>query len=291
MKRFALVLAIGCVTPYQPHSFTGGYSDRSLGNGRHLIVVNVNAYTSRLTAWSYLYRRANELCPNGFDLVDRTSGDNGDWNNHKPEEGAIVQCRAVRAPRSAKPAGPPLHDPSDDPFKTWSYWCNGGRCTADKARCHGTCVEQSNVWCAVYETKGDETEFSCTTARNSCLDAITEHGQRNGVHGWGECVEQAARLASPPDAPKADLDIPAVAVPRGFFCAHSATVAAASFCVREKAACEAARSAALTAVADLGACTLTEVAWCTGDRCAATQDGCNTQQAGSGGAGECIETK
>ena len=187
-----------------------------------------------------------------------------------------------------------LHDPSDNPGKTWSYWC-GGRalvCTADHARCHGECAERQVAWCAVYKTRDGASEFSCSPDRDICNEHIEAFGARNGVHDWGECVEQIARLARPADAPRADLDAPAAAAPpRGFFCARSPTVAAASFCVREKNACETARGAAVSAVPDLEACTLTETAWCAEDRCMASSDACADQQAASGSAASCVETK
>lgn len=65
--RFALgvvvaVLAVGCVTPYGPSGFMGGYLDRQLGPDRFQIEVSGNAYTSKWTLEDYFHRRARELC-------------------------------------------------------------------------------------------------------------------------------------------------------------------------------------------------------------------------------------
>lgn len=57
----ALTLA-GCVTPYQPRGFSGGYVDWPTGPGRHHIEVNGNGYTSSSTLRYYFHRRAMELC-------------------------------------------------------------------------------------------------------------------------------------------------------------------------------------------------------------------------------------
>jgi hypothetical protein len=65
---------------------------------------------------------------------------------------------------------------------------------------------------------------------------------------------------------------------RGFFCSSSPTNATAAFCTKDKSACETARAAAVGFVADLGACSLTESAWCTGEHCAPTPEACEARR-------------
>lgn len=74
MKRIAMVLAglAACATPYQPEALGGGYTNTRLSRGMYSVQVNVNSYTSQGTALEYAYRRAGELCRNGFDVIDGT---------------------------------------------------------------------------------------------------------------------------------------------------------------------------------------------------------------------------
>ncbi|MBX3161184.1 MAG: hypothetical protein KF773_34805 [Deltaproteobacteria bacterium] len=96
-----------CATPYQPMGLTGGFEERRLSNGDYVVTVQVNGFTDRSTALEYLHRRAGELCPDGFELVDRSSGDNGGVlvtrsfvdTTHKPEENAIVRCQNPKRER------------------------------------------------------------------------------------------------------------------------------------------------------------------------------------------------
>jgi len=95
---------------------------------------------------------------------------------------------------------------------------------------------------------------------------------------------QPAVTPQPAQAPSA----PAL-VPRGFYCASSASVAV-SFCVRDKAECERTREVSLGAVPDLDACTLVETAWCFGSRCAATEKSCTEQSERANGLA-CAEAR
>lgn len=102
MRRL-LVCALlgGCVTPYQQMGLSGGYADQALGGGRYSIDVRVNGYTSAGTALQYAYRRAGELCPGGYDVVnalaDKSTSYIATGNMvqpvNKPEIALIVQCR------------------------------------------------------------------------------------------------------------------------------------------------------------------------------------------------------
>lgn len=81
--------------------------------------------------------------------------------------------------------------------------------------------------------------------------------------------------------------------PRGFFCSNSPSNVAAGFCAREKAECARTREAALVGVVDLAECTITERAFCFGDRCAPSADACSATRARvigpDGSADECEE--
>lgn len=102
----------GCATPYQRMGTLGGYDDKQLPNGDYIVTVKVNGYTDRATALEYMHRRAGELCPGGYDLIDRTDGDNGGVvvsrghvsQTRKPEVDGVVRCKdsAQDAAREAK---------------------------------------------------------------------------------------------------------------------------------------------------------------------------------------------
>lgn len=65
---------------------------------------------------------------------------------------------------------------------------------------------------------------------------------------------------------------------RGFFCSSSPSNTTAGFCVRDKAECRRTRDVSVGALPDLGECTLTEKAWCTGDLCFPSQEACNARR-------------
>lgn len=79
--------------------------------------------------------------------------------------------------------------------------------------------------------------------------------------------------------------------PRGFFCSSSPANAAVAFCVREKSECQRTHDVTLAAVPDLSACALTETAWCAGDRCVPTEEGCKSLPHRSGSDSPCTEAK
>lgn len=113
MRTTLMVVALaGCATPYQPKGFSGGYSEQNLGNGRWAVAFDGNSYTSEGTVMTYSHRRASELCPGGYDLVDanRETGylTMGSNTYAKPGSTIVVQCRGA-APQghwcTAKPDG------------------------------------------------------------------------------------------------------------------------------------------------------------------------------------------
>lgn len=150
-------------------------------------------------------------------------------------------------------------NPRNDPDRAAAFWCGRGhRCTAEETTCPGTCQPQETAWCAITD-RG----FVCGQSRNTCFANIAQMGLRPK----GECVERRAALWAGPPAAKAETPAQAAtpappAPPRGHFCSTSASQPTASFCARQKTDCETARDAAIAAIADLGACTLTETASC-----------------------------
>lgn len=194
--------------------------------------------------------------------------------------------------------------PADSPF-----WCSQrtGVCTGHQYLCEdGPCFGATSAYCAVYRVDGKrERGFLCASSRNKCLMLRDAREHRRGRYDFGECVEQksvplttdemrivenrrraeearraqaeASRQTAPISNPAASA--PAAPVPpRGFYCSVSANQPTAGFCIREKAACIAARDAALAAVADLTACQLTETSWCFGSRCAPSPNACEEQR-------------
>ena len=107
------------------------------------IDVSVNGFTGRGTALEYLHRRAYELCPTGFEIVDRESGsdvsfirtsDSTVQQVNKPNVSAIIRCTL---PPSPAPAVAPPPPPA---AKGWA--CSllqvgeGGACFPDMATCN-----------------------------------------------------------------------------------------------------------------------------------------------------------
>lgn len=194
---------VACATPYQPMAYSGGYSDKRLPNGDRIVTVKVNGFTDRGTALEYLHRRADELCPNGYDLKDRSDDDNGNvWQNtKKPEVNAVVRCKPSKA----------------------------------------------------------------------AIDALAARDEAKRY----EREKKAARKVEP------------AVKERGFFCASAAMT---GFCVRSKAECVRTRDVSLGALPDMTECTLTERAWCFGDRCAPTAEICETVRARSDDSA-CVDTE
>lgn len=191
MRTILMVTALaGCSTGYHPKSLTGGYSDSDIGGGRHSIDVEVNGYTSSGTALEYAYRRAGELCPSGYDVVNSLAdksvsyakiGDSVQQVN-KPEVALIVQCHdqadSTDAPHGEPPDRSPQQVPVEDEQQTPAQrkivvgdaplWCTAhaanlmsGNCEKTKEMCEtmraqlgsgdlGECVALGAVACFNY---------------------------------------------------------------------------------------------------------------------------------------------
>lgn len=92
MRWFAvIVLLAACSTPYQSMGWLrGGYEQQHMSDRQWLVHVEVNGYTSSATALSHAHRRANELCPAGYDVKDSKVGEH---RPGKPDATLVVECR------------------------------------------------------------------------------------------------------------------------------------------------------------------------------------------------------
>jgi len=61
---------------HRRYTWSGGYKDTDLGEGKYLVEYFGNGTVSRATVEAFWERRANEVCPKGFDLVRDEKGKN-----------------------------------------------------------------------------------------------------------------------------------------------------------------------------------------------------------------------
>lgn len=123
-----VMVAAGCMTPYQRRGFAGGYDEQQLPTGEWLVSVSGNGFTSMPTIYSYMHRRAAEICPGGYDLLDGTGESrtstlvgyqNGSlWGSSttKPELVARIRCHGEAA--SASVLRPPPAQPAPQTMPT-----------------------------------------------------------------------------------------------------------------------------------------------------------------------------
>lgn len=206
MKQTASVVAAlvlcGCVTPYQRMGVTGGYRDKEIAPGRHVVTVRVNGYTDRGTALEYLHRRADELCPNGYELLDRESGDNGNafQGTSKPELNAIVDCKERSVESAPVAAAPPAFYCAMSPIDTTVGVCGStfDRCAATRDKIvaeegvdMGPCAATAGALCYSIIRDGKPGR-GCAPTISSCRrrrDAFLEQGSEGAA---SEC-EDAGR--------------------------------------------------------------------------------------------------
>ena len=103
MKRyFVIALALSCTacaTGYQQYTWSGGYKDKELGDGKYLVEYFGNGTTSQHTVAMFWGQRANELCPNGFEILDDEDGQNsgsftsGSTSFSHPWKKATIKCK------------------------------------------------------------------------------------------------------------------------------------------------------------------------------------------------------
>ena len=86
-------LLLGCTTPYQHRSRTGGlggYSDQYLGDDVYLITIRLNAFTDKATAYEYFHRRARDIVRvkgyERYEVIEYTDPDEHSvsWIGDKP---------------------------------------------------------------------------------------------------------------------------------------------------------------------------------------------------------------
>jgi len=56
-------------TPYQPLDLHGGYTNEPIGDGKWIVTFRGNPLTLPEHVQAMAYRRAGELCPNGYDTL------------------------------------------------------------------------------------------------------------------------------------------------------------------------------------------------------------------------------
>lgn len=98
MAGTALLICAASATPYQDKGFRGGVSHRAISPGTWSITAAGNGFTSRSTLVEYTHRRAGELCPGGYDVLDKDSNTEtvrcGNTDCNKSDTALIVRCRS-----------------------------------------------------------------------------------------------------------------------------------------------------------------------------------------------------
>jgi hypothetical protein len=138
-------------------------------------------------------------------------------------------------------------------------------------------------WALVHSASAITGMNWAATCRRVTREWVASAGPSPGLTAQekAELAELQKQQPSAPPAPEPE--------PRGWYCLSSTAQPTVSTCVREKASCEAARDAVLSAIPDVGPCTLVETAVCFGDRCSATKEACEAQRAVAGSSTTCEE--
>jgi hypothetical protein len=80
MKRLILctffIVLVGCATGYQKHTWSGGFKDKKIDENHYMVEYYGNGTTSRETVEDFWQKRASELCPSGFSIVESITGAN-----------------------------------------------------------------------------------------------------------------------------------------------------------------------------------------------------------------------
>ena len=113
--KLAATLAVlvlgGCASAYGPDTWTGGYSERQLGNGDWSVTYLGNGFTTQETAQTYwLYRCSQLTLDKGYDGFELSNP-----VLLTAVEGAILRARARTSPRSyilRVQYGAPVYKPS-----------------------------------------------------------------------------------------------------------------------------------------------------------------------------------
>jgi len=203
-RSWFLLLAASCATPYQRSGFSGGYTDNQIGPNTWSITVNVNSYTSKGTALEYAHRRAGELCPEGYEMIDGTSGQSDFYvrtgntvqNLPKAEVGLIVQCKAAPSPPSPVPSPPPrVVVTGERPMFCTVKASNPGV---------GMCFLQAEVCAAMYEKQiAGGLAYEACEARTSasCFNATTILDRRRETFCAPSISDCEARITAARESP------------------------------------------------------------------------------------------
>lgn len=80
-------------------------------------------------------------------------------------------------------------NPSNDPAKTWSFWCAAdGACYGDTGQCKTGCEARRDVWCAA-----GNGQHVCGISKDACTDLVARIPGR----AYGICVVRHAKLDPP----------------------------------------------------------------------------------------------
>jgi hypothetical protein len=79
MMKFLLsitgcLLLAGCATGYQEYTWSGGYKDKELGDNHYLVEYYGNGTTSTEMLKDFWGKRADQLCPKGYDVIGENNG-------------------------------------------------------------------------------------------------------------------------------------------------------------------------------------------------------------------------
>ncbi len=266
-------VAVACRTPYQPMGVLGGFEEKQIDNGDWLITVKVNGNTDRATALEYMHRRAGELCPSGFDIIDRSDGDNGGLvvtrsmiaETKKPEVNAVVRCQA------AAPSRDPTVTEEKDLEDVEMFYCatspTAAFCTATARQCGdkrrkvaesgielGPCTETRTAACFGYRRDGGP-RFVCAPDLEACSrlrGTVTAKSTNSDVEECTPRGKNGPRVA----ATKSTTS------PSGYFCTSSPTIATVGICTRDKTACDQVQTLLMASVPDVGLCVTNPKAEC-----------------------------
>lgn len=104
------LLLVGCAsaTPYQPKGDSGGYTDFQTQPGVHFVSFGANLKTTREETMKYWHRRAGEICPEGYEVLEQKTG-TGDVvavpiygmiaTRQKPRVEGYIRCATQSAER------------------------------------------------------------------------------------------------------------------------------------------------------------------------------------------------
>lgn len=216
LAMVGVAVGMGCATPYQPTGVRGGFTENQIGPGAYAIQVHVNAYTSMSTAVTYAYRRAGEICPSGFNVIDGTKSqrdnytisDNTISNAPKSDVSLIVQCKESTVETLAREEARDEAEPRQARARP-KWWCSrldrigeGPRlssCTETRDECvtfreamlnagHATdeCAEHTSAACYSFRGKDGDARRNCLTTTAACQTQL-EYTKSSGGEVLSEC--------------------------------------------------------------------------------------------------------